>query len=65
MNRPANLADARQTYRALRLATTRHTAADFDDLARSIASELADGEDITPGLWVDAAYILHSGRDYA
>lgn len=49
---------ARKTYAALRnaaLANSKSTKADFDYLAKSRASELADGEQVEPSDWVQAA----------
>lgn len=52
-------------YRRLRASCDRHDAKSFDDIARGIASELSDGEEMTSGLWVSAARIICSGQDYA
>ncbi len=56
---------ARNDYRTLRASCSRHTAKRFDEIAGDIAHDLADGEDITPALWVTAAQIVCSGQDCA
>jgi hypothetical protein len=55
-----DLTALRAEYRTLRASCTRHTAERFDEVARGIAYELADGEEVTPAMWVVVA-----GQDYA
>jgi hypothetical protein len=55
----------RAEYRGLRATCARHNARAFDGIAASIAHELADGEDITPALYIRAARIVCSGQDFA
>lgn len=56
---------ARAEYRSLRASCQRHDARRFDDVARRIAYELSDGEDITPSHYLQAARIICSGFDCA
>ena len=59
------LEDLRAEYRALRAACERYTAQQFDEVVAPIAHELADGEDITPQVWVAAAHMVAEGWDHA
>ena len=55
----------RSEYRSLRAATTRHSVKRFDEIARDIAHDLADGEDLEPWLFVQAAEMIFNGQDHA
>lgn len=50
-----NVGTMRTEYRNLRNACTRLSAEEFDFQCRVLAHELADGEDMTPAIWVRAA----------
>jgi len=60
------LEQARNTYRTLR-AGYRHELppARFDSIARDIAMELADGEEIEPQHYLTAARMIVSGMRHA
>jgi hypothetical protein len=55
----------RAIYRSLRASCARHDAGRFDEIAGSIVHELRDGEEATPGMWIQAARIIYSEQDYA
>jgi len=61
----ADVTAARAQYASLRASCKRHTAARFNEIARRIAMELADGECETPANFVMAAHIICSGQDCA
>ncbi len=64
MSNAATIA-ARAEYATLRASCMRHTAAKFNEVAKRIVHELSDGEEYTPGMFVNAARIICSGYDCA
>ena len=65
MSNAAAIVTDRAKYAALRASCKRHTAGRFNEIARRIAMELADGECETPANFIMAAHIICSGQDYA
>jgi hypothetical protein len=59
---------ARERYQVVRTASRRRLGLDargFDERARVLAYEMADGEEVTPHHWVSAAYELATGTSGA
>jgi hypothetical protein len=55
----------RAEYSTIRASCARHSARRFNEIAASIAHELADGEDIAPSLYLRAARMICAGSDCA
>lgn len=62
---PLRVRDARRAYAALRASCSRHSARRFNELARQIAHELSDGEEVLPVHFLSAARMLVAGFDNA